>query len=98
MQHTNQAPTTSPAPAAAAGRFGMPQALVLVAYLAAAVTLSLTAHMPVHNVAILLGAAGTVSVTVLLAASVKEGRNTGGGRGLLRRLLNAALANSSSRS
>ncbi|MEV5239557.1 hypothetical protein AB0K89_10660 [Streptomyces cinnamoneus] len=94
MQHTNQAPTTSPA--AAAGRFGMPQALVLVAYLAAAVTLSLAAHMPVRDVAILLGAAGTVGVTVLLAASVKGGKNTGGGRGLLRRLLNAALTNSSS--
>ncbi|MEU4213222.1 hypothetical protein AB0F13_25080 [Streptomyces sp. NPDC026206] len=73
----------------------MPQALVLVAYLAAAVTLSLSARMPVRDVAILLGAAGVVGVTVLLAASVKGGRSTGGRRGLLRRLLNAALTNGS---
>ncbi|MFI9311144.1 hypothetical protein [Streptomyces triculaminicus] len=92
MQHT-QEPTTSPAPAAA--RFGMPQALVLVAFLTAAVTLRLAGHMPVRDVAILLGASGAVGVTVLLAASVRGGKSGGGGRGLLRRLLNAALTNGS---
>ncbi|GGR46332.1 hypothetical protein [Streptomyces netropsis] len=92
MEHTDQTPA-SPAPAA--GRFGMPQALVLVAYLAAAVILSLAARMPVRDVAILLGAAGVVGVTVLLAANVKGGRSAGRGKGLLRRLLAAALTNGS---
>lgn len=70
-------------------RFGMPHALVIAAYLAAAVLLSLYAHMPVQDILVLLGGAGAVSVAVLVASNVKNGK--GGGGGLLRRLLNAAL-------
>ncbi|MFJ2008526.1 hypothetical protein [Streptomyces chartreusis] len=79
--------SSSPAPV----RFGMPQALVIVAFLAAAVILSLFANMPVRDVVILLGAAGGVGVGVVLAANVKGGKR-GGGR-LLKRLLDAALNN-----
>lgn len=69
----------------------MPQGLVIVAYVAATVILSLFAHMPVRDVVLLLGAAGGVGV--VLTANAKGGKGGGGGR-LLRRLLNASLNNS----
>lgn len=78
---------------AAAVRFGMPQALVLVAFLAAAVILSLVAHMSVRDVAILLGAAGGVGVAVVASTTMKGGG--GGGVRLLKRLLSAAVNNGS---
>ncbi|MBZ4016271.1 hypothetical protein [Streptomyces purpurogeneiscleroticus] len=75
-------------------RFGMPQALVLVAFLAAAVVLHLVARMAVRDVALLLTVAGGVGVAVLLAAHVRGGKKGGGGR-MLRRLLAAVLSNGS---
>ncbi|MEU8992833.1 hypothetical protein AB0C98_41720 [Streptomyces sp. NPDC048558] len=90
MHNTDEMSTSSTNTAV---RFGMPQAFVIVAFLAAAVVLSLTARMPVRDVALLLGAAGGVGVGVLLVANMKGGgRSRGGGR-LLRRLLHAALGN-----
>lgn len=73
--------------------FGMPHALVIIAFLAAAVVLSLFAHMPVHtvyDVLLLLGGAGSVGVAVVLAVAFGERRRGGS---LLRRLLNAVLNN-----
>ncbi|MEU7206093.1 hypothetical protein [Streptomyces sp. NPDC045470] len=76
--------------APAAPRFGMAHALVIVAFLAAAVILHLAASMTVRDVTLLLAAAGGVGVAVLLAANTRGGRR--GGRRLLQRLLNAILA------
>ncbi|MEU7552998.1 hypothetical protein AB0B01_11725 [Streptomyces sp. NPDC044571] len=87
------APTT-PSPSTASVRFGMAHAFVITAFLAAAVILSLTAHMAVQDILILLGGAGSVSVAVLISANIKTG-GKGSGGGLLRRLLNAALTNGS---
>ncbi|MGW0395969.1 hypothetical protein ACWDYJ_34945 [Streptomyces sp. NPDC003042] len=70
-------------------RFTMAHAFVITAYLAAAVLLTLIAHTPVQDILFLLGGAGAVSVAVLVASNVKDGK--GGGTGLLRRLLNAAV-------
>jgi hypothetical protein len=69
----------------------MPQAFVLVAFLTAAVVLSLVAHMAARDVVILLGAVGSVGVAVVLATTTKGG-GRGGGR-LLKRLLSAAMNN-----
>ncbi|MEU7222271.1 hypothetical protein [Streptomyces chrestomyceticus] len=78
------------ASATAAPRFGMAHAVVIVAFLAAAVILHLAARMTVRDVAVLLAAAGSIGVAVLLAANTRSGQR--GGRRLLRRLLNAVLA------
>lgn len=92
MKRTEEAPA-SPAPAVAADFFGMAQALVIVAFLAAAVVLSLCAHMPVRDVLLLLGAAGAIGVAVVVAANAKSG--TGKQEKLIRRLVAAALNNGS---
>ncbi|OEJ49663.1 hypothetical protein [Streptomyces agglomeratus] len=73
--------------ASSSGRFGIAQAFVIVTFVAAAVILSLVAHMEVQDVALLLAAAGGVGVAVLVAANVKN-RSRGL---LLRRVLNAVL-------
>ncbi|KOG64703.1 hypothetical protein ADK76_08540 [Streptomyces griseoflavus] len=86
MPTLDQAPASAPA----AARFGMAHAVVIVAFLAAAVILHLAARMTVRDVAFLLAAAGSISVAVLLAANTRGGRR--GGQRLLRRLLNAVLA------
>ncbi|MFE2553636.1 hypothetical protein ACFXGI_34650 [Streptomyces sp. NPDC059355] len=70
----------------------MAHAFVITAFLAAAVILSLVAHMQAKDILILLGGAGAVSVAVLVSANVRGG-GKGGGGGLLSRLLNAALSN-----
>ncbi|MFF9011235.1 hypothetical protein ACF087_36390 [Streptomyces goshikiensis] len=70
-------------------RFTSAHAFVITAYLAAAVLLTLIAHMAVQDILVLLGGAGAVSVAVLVASGVNSGK--GGGTGLLRRLLNAAV-------
>ncbi|MER6138312.1 hypothetical protein [Streptomyces sp. NPDC001815] len=89
---------TSSAPAAAAVAvplFGMAQAVVIVAFLAAAVLLSLFAQMSVSDVLVLLGSVGAVGAAVVVTANVKvgSGRGGSGGGGLLKRLLSAALNN-----
>ncbi|MEV7003873.1 hypothetical protein AB0N62_40365 [Streptomyces sp. NPDC093982] len=68
--------------------FGLPQALVILGFLTAAVVLRLVAHASVQDTVLLLGIAGSVSVIVLLAAGYRHGPSR---RRLLRRLLNAAL-------
>ncbi|MGD9486035.1 hypothetical protein WDH52_22780 [Streptomyces sp. TRM70308] len=65
----------------------MPQALVILGFLAATVVLRLITDMAVQDIVILLGTSGGIGVAVLVAASVRRG----GGR-LLQRLLKAALA------
>ncbi|MVO88464.1 hypothetical protein GPA10_27805 [Streptomyces sp. p1417] len=95
MHDTGEVPVHATARAA---RFGMPQALVLVAFLAAAVTLSLFAGMSARDVTFLLSAAGGVGVAVVLTAGAHtythtEGGRRGGAGRLVRRLLNAALNN-----
>ncbi|MFF3275968.1 hypothetical protein ACFYWU_34275 [Streptomyces chrestomyceticus] len=75
--------------APAAPRFGMAHAVVIVAFLAAAVILHLAARMTVRDVTFLLAAAGSIGVAVLLAANIRGERR--GGR-LLHRLLSAFLA------
>ncbi|MEH0589793.1 hypothetical protein QA942_39510 [Streptomyces sp. B21-106] len=75
-------------------RFGMPQALVILGFLAAAVVLHLVAHTEVQDTALLLAAAGAVSVAVLISTGFHRGGRGHGG--LLRRLLKAALSSGSS--
>ncbi|MFF9819803.1 hypothetical protein [Streptomyces sp. NPDC014006] len=72
--------------------FGMPQALVILGFLFAAVVLRLTAHMSVRDIVMLLTVAGIASVGVLLATGFN---NRPGGHSLLRRLLSAALTSGS---
>ncbi|MFK0047724.1 hypothetical protein ACIQU4_27280 [Streptomyces sp. NPDC090741] len=82
----------APATATSSVRFGMAHALVITAFLAAAVILTLAAHMPARDTLALLGGAGADAVVVLVSANVKGGGNgTNGGTGLLRRLLSAAF-------
>lgn len=72
--------------------FGMPQALVILGFLFAAVVLRLASHMSVRDIVTLLTVAGITSVVVLLAT----GRNNRpGGHRMLRRLLSAALTSGS---
>ncbi|WP_326763233.1 hypothetical protein OG978_47405 (plasmid) [Streptomyces sp. NBC_01591] len=76
-------------------RFGMAQAIVLVAFVTAAVVLCLAAHMPVntvYDVLLLLGGAGSIGVAVLLAAGVSDRRRSGN---FLRRIVTAVLNNGS---
>ncbi|MDG9728452.1 MULTISPECIES: hypothetical protein [unclassified Streptomyces] len=70
------------------GGFGMPQALVILGFLAAAVVLRLAAQTSVQDTVVLLAVVGGVSVGVLLAAGF-HGRSR---RRLWRRVLNAVLA------
>ena len=79
---------TEPQVPAAPARFGMPQATVVLGFVAAAVVLRVLAGMSLRDSVTLLAAAGAVGVAVLLAVAFPSG---GGKRGLLRRLLNAAL-------
>ncbi|MEU2625273.1 hypothetical protein ABZ642_45530 [Streptomyces sp. NPDC007157] len=69
-------------------RFGMPHALVVLGFLAAAVVLRLVSAMSVRDTIALLAGAGGLGVAVLLATSLPRGS---GSRGLLRRLLSAAF-------
>jgi hypothetical protein len=80
----------SPA-AAVPAPFGMAHAFVLVAFLAAAVVLTLIAHMDVRDILILLGGAGGTGAAVLLAAHMKNQRNIRASAGVLRRIINAVL-------
>ncbi|MFG2130059.1 hypothetical protein ACGFNV_19940 [Streptomyces sp. NPDC048751] len=66
----------------------MPQACVILGFVAATVVLALVARMAVPDIITLLSAAGGIGVVVLLAANV---RNSGGGARLLRRLVRAAV-------
>ncbi|GAA5216824.1 hypothetical protein [Streptomyces thinghirensis] len=79
--------TASPA-SPVVGGFGMPQALVILGFLTAAVVLRLAAQASVQDTAVLLVVVGGVSVAVLLAAGF-HGRSR---RRLWRRVLNAVLA------
>ncbi|MEU5075994.1 hypothetical protein AB0G76_31205 [Streptomyces asoensis] len=88
MTQLNTPTDSSSSVNAAPARFGMPQALVILGFLTAAVVLHLVAHTDVQDTVTLLSAAGGVSVAALLAAGF---RNSSGRGGLLRRLLNAAL-------
>ncbi|MDQ0904372.1 hypothetical protein QFZ22_000357 [Streptomyces canus] len=81
-------PDSASSEAAGSAGFGLPQALVILGFLTAAVVLRLVAHASVQDTMILLGAASSVSVVVLLATSYRHGPSR---RRLLRRLLNAAL-------
>ncbi|MFD5588825.1 hypothetical protein ACFWII_34095 [Streptomyces sp. NPDC127063] len=72
--------------------FGMPQALVILGFLFAAVVLRLVAQMAVRDIVMLLTVVGTTSVAVVLAAGFNSRR---GGHSLLRRLLSAALTSGS---
>ncbi len=72
--------------------FAMPQALVILGFLTAAVVLRLSAHMTVQDIVVLLTVAGTTSVAVLLAVGIHSRR---GGHSLLRRMLKAALTSAS---
>ncbi|MEV5645880.1 hypothetical protein AB0L67_38155 [Streptomyces flaveolus] len=76
-------PTSPPA----AG-FGMPQALVILGFLTAAVVLRLAARESVQDTVVLLTVAGGVSVLVMLAVGC-HGRSR---RPIVRRLLSAVLA------
>lgn len=84
-QHT-EASASSSSSTPAMSRFGMPQALVILGFLAATVVLRLVADITIHDIVVLLSAAGGIGVAVLVAASIRNG----GGR-LLQRLLKAAL-------
>ncbi|EDY59942.1 MULTISPECIES: hypothetical protein [Streptomyces] len=75
-----------------ASAFGMPQALVILGFLSAAVVLRLVTPIAVRDIVVLLSAAGGTSVAVLLAAGFNSRR---GGQGLLRRLISAALTSGS---
>ncbi|MFE4626971.1 hypothetical protein, partial [Streptomyces mirabilis] len=66
----------------------MPQALVILGFLTAALVMRLAAHASLQDTVVLLSTAGAVSVIVVLAAG--QHHNQGPLR-LLRRLLNAAL-------
>ncbi|MFE7439357.1 hypothetical protein ACFU7X_02655, partial [Streptomyces chartreusis] len=77
----------SPETSSSAG-FGLPQALVILGFLTAAVVLRLLAHASVQDTVLVLGIAGSAGVIVLLAAGYRAGPSR---RRLLRRLLNAAL-------
>ncbi|MFE1925983.1 hypothetical protein ACFW91_25900 [Streptomyces asoensis] len=95
MTHrTTSTDDSSPTATGAPAGFGMPQALVILGFLAAAVILHLVTRAEVHDTALLLAAAGGVSVAVL--ALLTGFRRGGGGRGLLRRLLKAALTSGAS--
>lgn len=72
--------------------FGMPQAIVILGFLSAAVLLRLITPMTVRDIVALLVVAGIISVIVLLAAGYSRRRS---GQSLLRRLLNAALTSGS---
>ncbi|MGW5739654.1 MULTISPECIES: hypothetical protein [Streptomyces] len=74
----------------------MAQALVIVAFLAAAVVLSLFTPMPVREVLLLLGAVGGLGVAVVVAANATRHRGAGRERGLLRRIVAAVLNNGAS--
>ncbi|WP_205576250.1 hypothetical protein, partial [Streptomyces europaeiscabiei] len=63
---------TSPSPEAPA-RFGMPQALVVLGFVAAAVALRLAASMGMRDSVTLLAAAGAIGVAVLLAVGFPRG-------------------------
>ncbi|MFF1401066.1 hypothetical protein ACFVZD_46095 [Streptomyces sp. NPDC058287] len=74
-------------------RFGMAHAIVLVAFVTAAVVLCLATRMPVNNVSdvlLLLGGAGSIGVAVLLSAGVGNRRRSGN---FLRRIVTAVLNN-----
>ncbi|MGV9502698.1 hypothetical protein ACWDQ0_30900 [Streptomyces sp. NPDC003642] len=71
--------------------FGMPQAIVILGFLSAAVILRLITPMTVRDIVALLVVAGIISVIVLLAAGYRRRS----GHSLLRRLLNAALTSGS---
>lgn len=66
---------------------------MLVAFLAAAVILSLVAHMAVRDIVFLLVAAGGVGAAVVLATTMKGGGGRGRGRSLFKRLLTAVVNN-----
>ncbi|MCX4673540.1 hypothetical protein OG453_44085 [Streptomyces sp. NBC_01381] len=79
-----------PSTAAAPLPFDMPQAFVLVAFLAAAVVLTLTAHMDVNDILILLGGAGGIGAVVLFSAHMKQ-KGPRAGAGVFRRIITAVL-------
>jgi hypothetical protein len=88
---TSVVQTTPMAPSAeillsASPRFGMPHALVIIGFITAASVLG-ALGMNVQDILLLLGGAGGVSVTVVLAASLGKPRSSG----LLRRVITAAL-------
>ncbi|WP_109005380.1 hypothetical protein [Streptomyces rishiriensis] len=86
MRHTHEASASS----CTGLPGGLPHALVILGFLAAAVVLALVAHKPIRDIVILLSAAGGISVTVLMAMSLGHR----GGR-WLQRLLKAALTSGS---
>ncbi|MFG2548274.1 hypothetical protein ACGFOM_38270 [Streptomyces sp. NPDC048594] len=67
--------------------FGMPQALVILGFLTAAVVLRLVAQTSVQDTVVLLTVAGGVSIPVMLAA----GSHSRSRRQTVRRLLDAVL-------
>ncbi|MEU0386552.1 hypothetical protein [Streptomyces chartreusis] len=71
---------------------GMPQALVILGLLSAAIVLRLVTPIAVRDIVVLLSVAGGTSVAVLLAAGFNSRR---GGQSLLRRLISAALTSGS---
>ncbi|GAA2331293.1 hypothetical protein [Streptomyces cuspidosporus] len=75
-----------------ASAFGMPQALVILGFLSAAVVLRLVTAITVRDIVVLLSVAGGTSVAVLLAAGFNSRRR---GHSLLRRLISAALTSGS---
>ncbi|MEV0254625.1 hypothetical protein AB0H82_10210 [Streptomyces sp. NPDC050732] len=81
----------APSTAAAPLPFDMPQAFVLVAFLAAAVVLTLIAHMNVGDILILLGGAGGIGAGVLFSVHMKSRRSPRAGMSLFRRIITAVL-------
>ncbi|MFJ6558166.1 hypothetical protein ACIQNT_39005 [Streptomyces luteogriseus] len=78
---TASSPSTSASPS-----LSMPQALVILGFLTAALVMRLVARASLQDTVVLLSTAGAVSVIVVLAAGPHRGPLR-----LLRRLLNAAL-------
>ncbi|MFJ6528478.1 hypothetical protein ACIQMZ_24815 [Streptomyces longwoodensis] len=87
MDHNTPASEPASPPSPAVPRFGMPQAFVILGFVAATVVLTLAAHLSVRQIAVLLASAGGIGVVVLLTLNVTH---ESPGRRLLRRLLSAA--------
>ncbi|MGW4790659.1 hypothetical protein [Streptomyces sp. NPDC004230] len=74
----------------AGASFGMAHAVVIVAFLAAAVVLALVARMELRDILFLLAGVGAIAASVLVSAHFMN-RRVGAGLGLLRRVISAVV-------